>query len=172
MPVRSVFDEYAYWLASVPTAGVLITAAEFFWGASNFFFAGNHISVPTLCIYETGANVTLQPYQFEVTKPERSGTTEANISLSGPCTGPLFNLFQSLRGSSSDFTIRLQIRYFLYPAGMGRPLANRPETYYVTSMTFSRTNVTVDAAMTRLPRLRAGIPYTIDEYPGLTFQGG
>jgi hypothetical protein len=165
--VRSVYDEYQRWLASVPTGGALITAVELNWPPNNFYYMGNHINTNTFCIYENGSGVTLIPYQFECTHPERSGTTESSITLTGPQSGPIFGLFHYLRGYQTNFTITMSVRYFLWPNNLHRPLASRPERYHVTSITFSRMSISVEASMARLPRYRAGIPYTVEEYPGL-----
>ena len=167
MTIASIHNEYAYWLAQASTNQILITAVELAWGAGFRSYMGNHIRTPTLCTFENGAAVTLTPYQFEVSVPERSGSTEATISLEGPIEGPLFDLLEYLRGAQCDFTMELLVRYFLYPQNMGRPLASRPERYTISTVTFTKTKVSLVAAMGRLPRYQAGIPYTVDEYPGL-----
>lgn len=168
MPVRSIFDEYAIWLANAPTYGILIQACTFYWGGfTQGIHLGNHISNPTLVIFENGANVTLNPYQFKVTAPERSGTTEAQCMVEGPLQGPIYDLFQYLRGDQCNLDVVFQIRHFLAPGFMSRPLANRCEQYIVTTMSFTRYTVQVVGTLARLPRFQAGIPYTVDEYPGL-----
>lgn len=163
-----IFDEYAYWLSLAPTAGTLIQGVAFHWANNTAsLHLGNHITVPTLCIYENGANVNLVPYQFTVTSPERSGSTEAQVTFEGPVQGPVFGLFNYLRGYQCNFDVVMVVRYFLYPSRMGRPLSKRPERYLINSMTFTRRSVQMQGSMARLPRFQAGIPYTIDEYPGL-----
>lgn len=168
MPVNSIYDEYAYWLNLAPTSGILFQAVAFHWiNATESIHLGNHINTPTLVIYEDGANVTLTPYQFTVTSPERSGSTEAQVTFEGPLQGPILGLFQYLRGYQCNFDIIMVVRYYLYPRHMNRPLSSRPERYLINSMTFTRYAVQMQGSMARLPRFQAGIPYTIDEYPGL-----
>ena len=169
MPVRSVNIEYARWLAGAPTRGLLMTAVELNWAGNQFFYMGNHILVPTNVLFENGASITLAPVQFECSQADRSGTTEAAVTLRAPMGAELFNLFQFLRGyQAANFGyMYMKVRYYIIPGLTFTPLSNKPERYYVTSITYSRTAIVIEAAMARLPRYRAGIPYTVDEYPGL-----
>lgn len=170
MAVRSIQTEYAQWLDSAPTAGLLMQAVEFNWnkdGTPRALYLGNHITTATNVIYETGAQVSLTPYQFEVTQPDRSGTTEASVTLTAPLPGPLFNEFQGFRGYQIAFQVIMLVRYYILPSLLYTPLSTKPERYFVTSITYSRLQVSLEASMARLPRFRAGIPYTVDEYPGL-----
>lgn len=171
MPVRTVHPAYAQWLAMAPTANLMMTAIEFNWTrpgqAAQALYLGNHITSVTNVIYEDGRVAPLTPYQFELSQAERAGTTEARVNLQGPLPGDIFNQFQGLRGNQLAFRVVMFARYYLYPGGLGAPLSNVPEKYFVTSMTFGRLSLTMEAQMSRLPRFRAGLPYTVDEYPGL-----
>lgn len=167
MPATTIQFQYARWLQGAPTEGLLITVAEFFWGVDSYYWVANHIENPTTFILENGWAPSVVPYPFTVSQPERSNSTDQTIQFSGPCQGGLISLFERLRGTEINFRIRLTIRYFLWPNMLNSPLSIVPERYYVTSITYNRTNIAIDASTPRLPRKLAGTPYTVEEYPGL-----
>jgi hypothetical protein len=167
VPANNIDDDYARWLATAPTEGVLIQLLRFTWPTDNLFFCANHIDSPTLFILENDNRPVALPYDFDITYPEHSGTTEQVVRLTGANSGGLFNLFESLQGNQINFNIMMQVRHYLSPSMLHKPMSSQPETYFVLNITYTATALSLDAGSQRLPRKQAGIPYTIEEYPGL-----
>ena len=169
MPNNDVRDDYAEWLASPPTTGLLVETLEITGQALGApILLCNRRSTPLVASDENGLPRTFLPLSFTFTKPAiRNSSEYASTVRIDAVEGRLLQLFARVNSIDLTMPIYAALRTFIDPTMLDRPVWLSPLRFRCEQARISIDVLEMDLVGGRLPTKRAGIYYTMDRFEGL-----
>ena len=169
MPTRSVRDDYAEWLASPPTTGMLVETLELSGPAlSPPVLICNRKTEPLVASDENGMPRTFLPLAFTFTKPAIRNSSEfvSTVRIDA-IEGRLLRLFYQISKRDLTQPVFATLRSFIDPTMLDRPVWLAPLRFRVEQAKVTMDVVELDLVGGRMPTKRAGIYYVMERFVGL-----
>lgn len=169
MPNNDLRQDYAEWLATPPTTGLLVETLEITGAALGApILLCNRRSTPLVAADENGLPRTFLPLSFTFTKPAIRNSSEyvSTVRIDG-VEGRVLQLFS--RVSSLDLTkpVLVSMRAYIDPTMLDRPVWLPPLRFRCEQARVSMDVIELDLVGGRMPTKRAGIYYTMERFEGL-----
>jgi len=169
MPTRNVRDEYAEWLATPPTTGVLVETLEINGPAIfNPILICNRQDRPLEATDENGWPRVFFPLSFTFSKPAIRNSSEYESqcridALNGDLLQELYKLRSPMLNQPAFATLRV----FVDPGMLDRPVWLSPLVFRIENAKVAVDVAELDLVGGRLPTKRAGLYYTLERFEGL-----
>lgn len=169
MPTNTVRDDYAEWLATPPTTGLLVETLEINGPALGApILLCNRRSTALVASDENGLPRTFLPLSFNFTKPAiRNSSEYVSTVRIDAVEGRILALFSRVSSLDLAQPVYVLLRTFIDPNMLDRPVWRVPLSFRCESARISIDVIELDLVGGRMPTKRAGLYYTMDRFEGL-----
>lgn len=169
MPTNNVRDDYAAWLASPPTTGLLVETIEIFGTTlGSPILLANRKDSPLQALDEMGMPRVFLPVAFSFSKPAiRNSSEYSSIVRIDGIQGRLLKMITKIRSSDLAKPLFAVLRIYVDPIMLDRPAWLAPLRFRVEEAKVTMDVVELSLVGGRMPTKRAGNHYTLERFVGL-----
>ena len=169
MPVTSIRDDYALWLASPPTTGLLVETLELNGPLlPSPILLVNRRSTPLQAIDENGVPRVFLPIAFTFSKPAiRNSSEYSSTARIDGLQGQLLKLLSRVTPADLTLSLYATLRLYVDPTMLDRPLYPQPLVFRVEDAKVTLDVVELTLIGGRMSTKRAGNYYIFERFEGL-----
>jgi hypothetical protein len=168
MPNMNIRADYATWLATPSTTGVLVETLQFYGPAFQGLWLANRTDDIFVANDELGIARTYQPIAFTLSRPAIRNSTELSMTarIDG-IDGALFRALSLLTNDQLNYPVYCNLRAYVWPNMLDRSVFGYPLTLRVESAKVAIPIVELTLVGGRLTNKSAGRFYTLQRFVGL-----